>query len=95
MDRPVFTEIRKLRTFVAIAEEVHRELDDHALVVRHELREGQLVPLRASSDERSFAAIEFRPADRGGLLHGIHATELRPPRAAKVPCRIDGRQLLR
>ena len=55
--------LRQVERFVAIAEQVHRQLDDHPLVLGHELGAGRLVAGGAALDQRGFAAADVRPTD--------------------------------
>ena len=65
--------------FVAIAEQVHRQLDDHPLMLGDELGEGGFVARCAPLDERRFAAADFRPTDDAGLLHWRSPLSPLPP----------------
>ena len=77
----------EVERLVAVAEQVHRQLDDHPLVLGDEFREGHLVAGRAALNKRGFAATDLRPADGPRLLHGDHSIEFRPRLWAKVPDR--------
>ena len=76
--------LRQVERFVAIAEQVHRQLDDHALVLGDELGAGRFVAGGAALDERRLAAADVRPTGDPRLLHGeFHYTKLDPGVARK------------
>ena len=66
----------EVERFVAIAEQVHGQLDDHPLVLGDQLGEGHLVAGRAALNERGFAATDLRPPDDARLLHGDHSNRI-------------------
>ena len=64
-----------------VAEQVQRELVDHALVLGDELRAGVFVAGRTALDEGGFPAPDVRPCDGGNGLHSEsfrHLTTLAP-----------------
>ena len=61
--------LREVERFVAVAEQVHRQLDDHPLVLGHQLGAGGLVAGGAPLHERRFATADVRPTDDARLLH--------------------------
>jgi len=77
--------LREIERFVAVAKEVDGQLNDHALVLRDELREGHFITGRATLNEGGFAATDLRPPDGPRLLHGDHSIEFRPRLWLKVP----------
>jgi hypothetical protein len=68
----------EVKCFVAVAKQVDRQLDDHALVLGDEFCESHFVPGRATLDKGGFAATDLRPSDGPRLLHGDHSIEFRP-----------------
>ena len=75
----------EVERFVAVAKEIHGQLDDHALVLGDEFRKGNFVTGRATLNKCGFAATDLRPPDGPRLLHGDHSIEFRPRLSAKVP----------
>ncbi len=61
--------LREVERFVTIAEQVHRELHHHALVLGHELGAGEFISRRAALHERRFATVDVRPAGDACLRH--------------------------
>ena len=61
--------LREVERFVAVAQQVHRQLDDHALVLGDQLGAGRLVAGCAALHERRFAAADVRPTRDARLLH--------------------------
>ena len=61
--------LRQVERFVAIAQQVHRQLDDHPLVLGHQLGAGGLVAGGAALHERRFAAADVGPTGNARLLH--------------------------
>ena len=61
--------LRQVQRFVAVAQEVHRQLDDHALVLGDQLGTRQLLAGGTPLDERRFAAPDIRPTCDAGLFH--------------------------
>ena len=59
----------EVERFVAIAEQVHRELDDHPLVLGDQLGAGRFVAGGAALHERRLAAADVRPTGDARLLH--------------------------
>jgi hypothetical protein len=55
--------------FVAIAQQVHRQLNDHALMFGHQLGAGVFVAGRTALHEGRFASTYLCPCDAGGLFH--------------------------
>jgi hypothetical protein len=55
--------------FIAVAEEVHRQLNDHSLVFLYELGAGGFVAGSAPLDERRLTPADVRPTDDPRLLH--------------------------
>jgi hypothetical protein len=71
--------LREVEGFVAVAEQVHRQLHDHALVLGDELRAGKLFPGGTALDQHRLSAADVRPARNPRLLHrGFHYTKLDP-----------------
>ena len=76
--------LRQVERLVAIAQQVHRQLNDHPLVLFHKLRARGLLVCRAALHERRLAPADVRPGDRAGLFHGeFHYTNLDPASARK------------
>src|SRR5262249_19482080 len=61
--------LREVQGFVAVAEEVDRELYHHALMLGHELGAGGFVAVDTLLNERRFAAADVGPPNNTGLLH--------------------------
>ena len=61
--------LRKIQGFVAIAEQVERELNDHPLMLGDQLGAGLLVARSAALHERRLAPTDVRPADSARLFH--------------------------
>ena len=90
--------LREVERFVAVAQQVHRQLHDHALVFRHQLGTRRLIAFGAPLHERGFAIADFGPSDYTRVLHGefpkglrnevgnsYHYTPVRPRPAVQVP----------
>ncbi len=83
--------LRQVERLVAIAQQVHGELDDHPLMLSDELRARHLVVQCAPLHERGFADADVGPTGRTRLFHdGVpaylhHYTQLGHPTGAKVP----------
>ncbi len=78
----------KVEGLLAVAEQVQRKLDDHALVLGHQLREGRIVVGGAPLHERRFTAAYVRPAGNACLFHReFHYTNIRHRPRPKVPTR--------
>ena len=78
--------LREIERFVAVAEEVHRELHDHALMLSHELGAGRLVARCTALHKRRLTAADIRPTRNPRLLHReFHYTKIRPRPRPKVP----------
>jgi hypothetical protein len=60
--------LRKIERFFTIAEQVGGQLDDHPMVLGHELGAGRLVVGGTALHKRRFAAIDVEPADDTCLL---------------------------
>jgi predicted RNA-binding Zn-ribbon protein involved in translation (DUF1610 family) len=67
--RAVFGEAALIQRFFAITEEVHRQLDDHPLVLGDQLGAGQLLPGGAPLDKRRLSAADVRPTCDPRLFH--------------------------
>ncbi len=61
--------LREVERLVAIAQQVHRQLHDHALVLGDELGRRRFVAGGAPLHERRFGARDFRPTGDARLLH--------------------------
>ena len=61
--------LRQVQRFVAVAQQVHRQLDDHPLVLGDQLGARQLLAGGTPLDERRFAAPDVRPTCDAGLFH--------------------------
>ena len=61
--------LREVEGLLAIAQQVHRQLDDHALMLGDELGAGSLLARCTPLHQRRFADANFRPIDCAGLLH--------------------------
>ena len=61
--------LRQVERLVAIAQQVHGQLDDHPLVLGHQLGAGRFVAGGAALDERRFAAADVGPTGNPRLLH--------------------------
>jgi tetratricopeptide (TPR) repeat protein len=100
MDRPEDAQedfLRKVERLVAIAQQVHGELDHHALVLAHEVGAGQLVAGNAPPDERGVVSFDLRPGGSSSVLHSqlrkscvrignsFHYIGLRPRLETEVP----------
>lgn len=59
----------EVQRFVAIAEQVHRELNDHPLVLADELSAGRFVSRRAALNQRRFSTADLRPAGDACFFH--------------------------
>jgi hypothetical protein len=59
----------QIERFVAVAQEVHRQLHDHPLMLGDQLGAGQLLPGGAPLDERRLTAPDVRPTCDAGLFH--------------------------
>jgi hypothetical protein len=59
----------QIQCFVPVAEQVHRQLNDHALVFGDQIGAGGLVAFGATLHERRFTAADVRPTDDPRLLH--------------------------
>ena len=72
--------------FVAIAQQVHRELDHHPLVFADEFGAGQFVAGGTALHKRRLTAADIRPTSNPRLLHReFHYTNYRPRSGPKVP----------
>ena len=61
--------LRQVERFVAVAQQVHRQLDDHPLVLGDQLGARQLLAGGTPLDERRLAAADVRPTCDAGLFH--------------------------
>jgi hypothetical protein len=52
-----------------VAQQLHPQLVDHALVFTDQLPAGVIVAERTALDERRFAGADLRPGDSSGLFH--------------------------
>jgi hypothetical protein len=59
----------QIQRLVAVAQEVHGELDDHPLMLGDQLGTGGLLPKSAPLHERRLAAIDVRPSCDPRLFH--------------------------
>ena len=89
----------KVEGFVAVAQQIHRELDDHPLVFGDELGVRSLVASRTPLDKRGVGPRNVRPIRDAGVLHEVpirsqgrsgnflHYNRFRPRASPKVPRR--------
>ena len=89
--------LREVERFVRVAEEIHRELHDHALVLGDQIGARRFIAGGAALHERGFAAADVRPPGDAGLLvqefpsafhhagNSFHYNEFRPRPGPKVP----------
>ena len=76
----------QVERFVAIPEEVHRELDDHPLVLGNQFGAGHLLARGAPLHEHCFPAADLRPLGDARLLHrDFHYSNVRHRVRPKVP----------
>ena len=61
--------LRKIQRLFAIAEQVGRQLDDHALVFSYQLGAGRFVARCTALHERRFPAADVEPTADARLLH--------------------------
>jgi len=61
--------LRQIQRLVAIAQEVHGQLNHHALVFCDEFGAGRFVPGDAPLDQGGFPNAQLRPACDPGLFH--------------------------
>ena len=61
----------EVERFVAVAEQVHRQLDHHPLVLGDELGARRFVAGGAPLHQRRFAAADVRPTDDARLFHQV------------------------
>ena len=59
----------EVERFVAVAQQIDRQLDDHALVLGDQLGAGRFVAGCAPLHERRLATVDIRPADDARLFH--------------------------
>ena len=59
----------EVERFVVIAEQIHRQLNHHALVLGDEIGERLVVACGAALHERRFAAADIGPSSRAGVFH--------------------------
>ena len=83
--------LREVERFVAVAEQIDRQLHDHPLVFSDEFGAGRLIPRCTPLHQRGFADADIRPICSTGLLHdGVlgylhHYSQVRPQGGSKVP----------
>lgn len=82
--------LREIERLVAVAKQVHRELDDHALVLSDQIGKRQLISSGAPLNEFGLADTNFGPVGSAYLLHAFHVIEVRPRRQLKVPADASG-----
>ena len=71
--------LRQVERFVAIAEQVHRQLNDHSLVFADQLGAGRLVARRTPLHEGGLPAVDVGPTRDARLLHGgFHYNKIDP-----------------
>jgi hypothetical protein len=71
--------LRQIERFVAVAEQVHRQLHNHALMLGDEFRAGELLAGRAPLHQRGLSAADVGPTGDARLLHrDFHYTNLDP-----------------
>jgi len=61
--------LREVQCFVAIAKQVHGQLNHHPLVFRDQIRAGHLVAFGAALHKRRLTAADLGPTDDSRLLH--------------------------
>ena len=61
--------LRQVERLVTVTQEVHRQLDDHPLVLGDQLGTGRLLSRRAALHERRLPAADVRPNCDPGLFH--------------------------
>jgi hypothetical protein len=72
----------EVERLVAVAQQVHRQLHDHALVLGNQFRAGKLFPGGAALDQHRLAPADVGPTRNPRLLHrDFHYTKLDPGRA--------------
>ena len=82
-EEDVLGEIERL---VALAEQVDRELHDHALMLSNKLGARQFVASCTPLHKRRLSAADFRPTRDARLFHReFHYTKVRPRPNPKVP----------
>jgi hypothetical protein len=57
--------------FLAVAEQIHGQLNDHTLMLVHQLGTGRLVACRTPLHERGFATADVRPTDDARLFQEV------------------------
>jgi len=73
--------LRKIQRLVVIAEQVHRQLDDHSLVLADQLGTGRFLAYGTPLDKRRLAAPDVAPTGNARLFHGeLHYIKLDPGR---------------
>ena len=74
----------EIQRLVAVAEEVHREMDHHPLVFGHQVGAGRFFPDGTPLDERGLATVDVRQAGNARLFHReFHYTKLDPANTRK------------
>ena len=62
--------LREVERFVVVAQQVERQLVDHALVLVDQLGARVFVVRGAALNQQRLAAADFRPGDGSNRLHG-------------------------
>ncbi len=62
--------LREVERFVVVAQQVERQLVDHALVLGDQLGAGVLVARGAALNQQRLAAADVRPGNGSNRLHG-------------------------
>jgi len=74
--------LREVERFIAVAQQVHRQLHDHALVLGDEFRAGKLFPSGTALDQHRLPPADVGPTRNPRLFHrDFHYTKLDPGRA--------------
>ena len=70
--------LREVQGFVVIAQQVQRQLVDHALMLAHELRAGVFVARGAALNQAGFTPVDIRPSDGSKRFHRETLCHLTP-----------------
>jgi hypothetical protein len=71
--------LREVERFIAVAQQVHRQLHDHALVLGDQFRAGKLFPSGAALDQHRLPPADVGPTRNPRLFHrDFHYTKLDP-----------------
>ncbi len=70
--------LRQVQRFVVIAQQVQRQLVDHALMLAHELRAGVFVACGTALNQAGFTPVDISPCDGSKRLHGETLCHLTP-----------------